>query len=403
MTRGLFLSGGGARGAYQAGVLLAMAEHLGGEHEHPFEYISGVSAGAINATYLAANYQNWCQAAIELSQVWSELHANMVYRSDLPSLGRLSYTWIRDLLVGGSKIVSRGDGLLDTEPLAKLLKDLIDLQKLHANVANRLLHGVEVSATDYMAIANVAFYDKLDEEEIISRRVGRRYAKTSLTLEHVLASTAIPLFFPPVLVDGTPFGDGCLRNNTPLSPLIKMGAEKILVIGVKKRVAKTKDSRTGRATVGRVLSVVLNSIFLEALDQDIERVNRFNDIVSAMHGEQQEKYKIKNVEVFCVTPSVDLGELAAECYEFLPTLVKYMLKGIGDNTQNSEILSYLLFEPGYCERLVEIGYADAKAQMEEIRAFLYGSAETGKRSLAGAYPSKKAKAVVGGKKTRSAS
>lgn len=194
MKRGLFLSGGGARGAYQAGVLLAMAEHLGSDHGHPFEFISGVSAGAINATYLAANYQNWCQAAIELSQVWSELHANMVYRSDLPSIGRLSFSWIRDLIAGGSKIISRGDGLLDTEPLARLLKDLIDLKRLHANVSSQLLGGVEVSATDYMAIANVAFYDQLVGDQIISRRVGRRYVKTPLTLEHVLASTAIPLF-----------------------------------------------------------------------------------------------------------------------------------------------------------------------------------------------------------------
>lgn len=355
------LSGGGARGAYQAGVMKGLGEILPEDKLH-FDIISGVSAGAINAAYLAATSHDMHQAVEGLANLWNKLNSSDIYETGVAPLG----THGIKLALGGLVKNRSAISLLKTGPLQKLLEDRVDFKQIVKNLEEKCIESVVVSATDYSSADNVAFYDSrvVSPQWARARRVS---CKTELNISHIMASSAIPVFFPPVSIDGRPFGDGCLRNAAPLSPAIKLGAEKILLVGVRK-ITNQAPKQNYHASLGRQLGILLNSVFMESTDHDLERLELTNQLIRKFAPDSN--FNLRPIDYLYLTPSVDLGEIAGKTYDSLPKSIKFLLRGMGDKREASEVVSYLMFEPRYCQSLVELGRHDVHNQRQAIERFM---------------------------------
>lgn len=376
---GLVLTGGGARAGYQAGVLKGIAQLIGGRRavRFPFHVLAGASAGAINSAFLAAQSRAGLQQAVDrLCDLWSALSAKQVIRSDFLTLSSLGVRWLRDLSLGGLLGNSRSTYLLDASPLRQFLADHIDFAALAANLRNGSLHALALSATNYLTGATVVFYDGAPEVEpwVRSYRVSRR---ATLNLGHVLASAAIPVFFQPVKLDGVYYGDGCVRLTTPLSPALHLGAERVLAIGIRHRrpedqtVARNQGGDMADISLIDIAGVMLNAAFLDALDTDIERMQRINKTIVALRAAGREHPDgLRETPLLVIQPSQDLGTLASEQFERFSGMLRYLLKGIGASTEKGwDLLSYLAFDEAYTRRLLDLGHQDALAQEDDIREF----------------------------------
>jgi NTE family protein len=374
---GLVMSGGGARAAYQVGALRALSELIGAEPA-PFNVLSGLSAGAINAAALATHADDFRRAVRELSDTWLSLTPDQVYRTDPVSLGRLGVRWLKDLSTGGVLGESRASHLLDTTPLRELIAKRIDLSRIPRHVASGVLRGVAVSATNYLTGTIVTFFDGAPAIEPWSR-YDRIAFREQLTLDHVMASAAIPVFFPPVSIQGRMFGDGGIRMTTPVSPVIHMGADKVLAIGI--RYARTpkhtlelnRSASAEHVTLAQIAGVLLNALFLDSLDNDLERLSRINRTLSLLPAELLRAHPdaLRPLPALSLRPSCDLGHLAASEYKRFPTMLKHLLRGIGAKGESGwDLMSYLAFQPGYVSKLMELGYEDTRVRRDEIEAFL---------------------------------
>ncbi len=376
---GLVLTGGGARTAYQTGVLKGIAEILAGSSRitSPFSILVGTSAGAINSSLLAAKAENFQDAINYLCQLWGELQTDQVVRSDFASLGALGIRWIRDLSLGGMLGQSQSTYLLDAQPLRHFLAERIDFDAIKTNLNANTLRGLAVTATNYHSGTTVTFFDGVPEIQPWVRkfRLGQR---SELTLKHVLASAAIPIFFPPVRLYESYYGDGCVRMTTPLSPAIHLGADRILAIGIRHQRPEdmtqeiNQQSTMSQISLADIAGVMLNAAFLDALDADIERMHRINITVSLLseRAREQHPYKLRDIPLLAIRPSQDLGTLASEQFERFPAMLRYLLKGIGASSAKGwDLLSYLAFDKAYTQRLIELGYGDALAQHDEIKQF----------------------------------
>jgi NTE family protein len=372
---GLVLTGGGARAAYQVGALRAIADVA--RDVCPFDVVSGVSAGAINSAAIAASADDFAVGIARLESTWRGLTPERVYRTDAPNLAFIAAGWLRQLGGGGCAGPADVNALLDTGPLRELLTGSLRMERIREHVASGRLRGAAVTATSYHTGTAITFFDGAPEHPAWARtsRVGRR---ATLTVDHVLASAAIPLFFPPIPIDGNPYGDGCVRLTAPLSPAIHLGAERILAIGIRSAdvLAETPavpgDSVDG-PTPAEIAGVLLNAVFLDSLETDAERVERINATLSIMSAEQRARLvqPLRQIPLLVLRPSVDLGQLAAERYRELPWPVRYLLRGIGaDGRRGWDLVSYLAFEPVYIERLIELGHRDTIARAAELEAFL---------------------------------
>lgn len=371
--RGLVLTGGGARGAYQAGVIRGLAEIATARGiGNPFGVVTGSSAGAINAAFVAATADDFDTSTAKLAEFWSKLHTSDVFRSDVVSLGRIGLQWAADILLAKMKKSKGARSLLDTEPLRKLLGAYIPFDRIRENLNKGVLSAFEVTATDYNTTENISFI-MTQREQPIWARSRRRAVATDITLEHVMASAAIPLFFPPVEVDGNHYGDGCLRNPAPLSPAIRLGARKLLIIGVRhpKMLPIQVDGPRLRPTVGRVLSMLLNAVLMDAVEFDIERLTRINATLDAVPEPLRPHMPLKQIDLLVMQPSEDLGAYAASQFKSLPDSLRFLIGGLGNRYEASEIVSYLLFEPEFCGYLAELGRKDALARKDEIEEFLF--------------------------------
>lgn len=364
----LVLTGGGARGAYQVGVIQALTEityHAG--IKNPFPIISGASAGAINAAYLAAYASNMRGASKRLAQMWANIHSDAVYEIGIMPMFRIAFRIILEISTGGLLKKRQSRSLLDTTPLRNLLTKIIPFHNIQKQIKKKNLHGISIQAIDYSSGVNFTFFQGHSEIEpwIRSNRKGIR---SEITVDHVLASTALPILFPPVLVGKSYFGDGNLRNYTPLSPSIKMGADKILVIGVRK--AKDMDALevNAKPTLGRMLSVVLNAILLDNIELDYERLSRVNSTIKKISN--RESFHLKPIEAMIIQPSEDLAQIAAEEAHHLPASIKYLIKGLGSRKEASDLISNILFEPSYTQRIMLLGYTDAMRIKDDIIEFL---------------------------------
>lgn len=378
-TYGLVLTGGGARAAYQAGALHALAE-LTRARELPFRVVAGVSAGAINAAYLAAHADDFPRAARMLRDFWHDLTPDKVYRTDTTRLAAIGGSWLRDLSLGGLLGASPTNFLLDTAPLRALLADRLPLARIGEHLAAGRLAGVAVSATNYLTGTAISFFDGDPglQPWVRSTRLGRR---ATLRLEHVLASAAIPIFFPPVVIDSVFYGDGCVRMQAPTSPAIHLGAERILAIGIRyaRSVEQTlqlnEEMRGRRLTVADIAGVLLNAVFLDSLEADLERLRRINHTLTLVPAERHPELpgRLRSIPVLALQPTQDLGRLASDQYDEFPMFIRYLLKGIGATGERGwDLLSYLAFEPAYTRRLLDLGHSDVMARRDEFMAFLGG-------------------------------
>jgi NTE family protein len=366
---GLVMTGGGARAAYQAGVVRALCEIMGAKNRL-FEVISGNSAGAINATYLASHAENWDVATHNLVDLWKRIKPENVYDIRAKSLSEIGMKWIGGTVFGGlTQSGSHVNHLLDTAPLRRLIRREADMAHIQKNIDEGHLSGLSLSTTNYTTGSSVIFYQGHESIQEWARS-DRFSVRCQLNDDHLMASAAIPFFFPPVKIGDSFFGDGCIRQTTPLSPAIHLGADKIIAIGVrfphaKERMKELAFAAAHNPTLGQIVGVMLNAIFLDSLEGDVERLQKINRLSGGLRTDQ------KQIPILMIRPSKDLGKLAKTLPEKLPPLLRYLLKGMGvSETEGSDLLSYLAFDESYTAPLIELGYEDTLRQKDEVMKFI---------------------------------
>ena len=370
-TIALALSGGGARGAYQAGMLKGIAEFLGRDGESPFRVVTGVSAGAINAASIASSPGSFQQAARSLEQAWLDLSIDQVFKTSVGSLSWSLARWLWQLTTGQIYVGVRG--LFDTRPLYRYLATHVPLQHLDANIAAGRLRALALSATRYSTGETVTFVHGAPDIDTW-RRARRCAVRAAITIDHVMASAALPILFPAIQLRDGYYGDGSIRHASPLAPAIHLGADRIIAISLRYPVdGEARDERlnTGYPPPSQILGMMLHGVFLDALENDAERLQRINRTVQGIPPGLQSADRLKTVDLLMLRPSQDLGRLARDHAQYLPYTIRTMSQGLGSSREQApNFLSYLLFESAYIEYLLDLGYRDALAQAEEIQRFV---------------------------------
>lgn len=365
----IVLNGGGARGSYQVGVLRALYEIVK-KDQNLFDIITGNSAGAINAIFLAANADDWGKSTQKLVDLWQKIHPEDVYDINQFTMSNLGSRWVKGTILKSAE-AELSNGLLDTTPLKKLLERKVDFHKIRQHFSAKILSAVSLSTTNYYSGATVVYYDG-DQNIADWSKPSRLSLRAELRVEHVLASSAIPLFFPAVKINSSYFGDGCIRQITPLSPSIHLGANKIITIGIRhKNNLEQVKALTLRPNpnppISQIGGVMMNAIFLDSLEADVERLEKMNAIVEMIGPKSPWRY----IPILSLGPSKDLGTMTTKLNQELPTFIRYFLKGIGVTGQSGlDLLSYLAFDSSYTMQVVELGYEDTMAKKNLILNFL---------------------------------
>ncbi|MGH8583888.1 MAG: patatin-like phospholipase family protein [Gammaproteobacteria bacterium] len=375
----LVVSGGGARAAYQAGVLRWLAQR------YPwlrFPILTGVSAGALNAVYLASHAGSLPEQVEDLAKVWSGLTLDQIFRVDLGSIGSHVLGWGARLVMGRASSVVKTRSLVDNAPLERLLERTFHtrdgyLYGISENLARGSLKAVAITASSYSTGQSITWVQGRDVHGW--RRAHRKGQIADLTLAHVLASASLPFFFPAVFIGGCWFGDGGIRLTAPLSPALHLGADRILVISTRYAPSGMEwDCPLDNAYPPpvAVAGALYDAIFFDMLENDALRLKRINTLVSALPEEGRSG--LRDIALLQLRPSIDLGQLATEHEVSLPGALRFMTRGLGTHqTRHNDLLSVMLFEPGYTGRLLALGYTDAAARSDEIDAFLTAPSVSG--------------------------
>jgi NTE family protein len=365
----LVLSGGGARGAYQVGVLSGLVEQgLVPRERSGFEVVVGSSAGAINSAVVAAYADDFGAGLAQLERVWREIRVPQVFRTDVAALGRTGARWAWDLSLGGVTGDVRAKSLLDTAPLRALLSERVAFERIAANVESGSLAALALIATDLHTSNGVVFLQAPADTPSWHRRRWR-VERTPIRVEHLMASSAIPIFFPPVEVDGRYFGDGSIRNTAPLSPAINLGAERIVAIGVSGPPPVSNGAGPhAQPSIAEVAGVLLDAVMLDAIEVDVEHSERVNtSILRYPTPDAGQPFRL--VRVLWLRPSVQVREIAARLAHRIPRLVRYLMRGLGSDEAVTELTSYLLFDAEFCSRLIELGRQDVAAERDRLERF----------------------------------
>ena len=369
---GLVLPGGGARGAYQVGVLKAISNIQNRIEKSPFDVISGTSAGAINASMICAEIGNFHQSIFKLENVWKGFTTNQIYRTEKLFMLKQSIHWLLTLITGGV-LAKNPRSLLDNQPLRELLKEKINFQTLNNNIYSGALDALIVTAASYEEKESVSFFTTSRKVENWEK-VGRSGKKSEINVEHLMASVALPIIFPAITIDGKYYGDGAMRQETPLSPTIRLGASNLLIISTESSKDQDRDhSDKIYPDFSEIGGYILDGLFSGSLYSDLERLDRINQVIALNEDQkvQTETKEMKQIDYLVISPSVDVSEIAMNCYKDIPLSLRMLFKGIGiEKNSNSELLSFLLFESSFTKSLIDLGFHDAMKKKQEIKNFL---------------------------------
>jgi NTE family protein len=371
---GLVLPGGGARAAYQVGVLKGLAEMLPQDAPLPFPVIAGTSAGAINAALLACHAQDFRHGVAYLDHVWREIKSEKVFKTGWGTAASTAMHWLLMLLSGG---MDRNNplSLLDNAPLRDLLKEHINFERMEEAIDAGALDALAITASGYTSARSITFYQGKNglQPWHRTRRLGQ---PVELTLDHVMASVALPVIFPATRLGREYFGDGSLRQSAPLSPVLHLGADRVLVIALRNEQPNRlplEEEQVPYPSLGQIAGYLLDTLFMDSIYGDLERLQRINNTVSRMPDAPGQAQPLKVVDTLVITPSEDIRDIAQRHKHEFPASVRLLLRGVGGlHRSGSQLLSYLLFEGKYCRDLIDLGMRDAEAQKDQLLAFING-------------------------------
>ena len=374
---GLILTGGGARAAYQVGFLRAVSHMLPRGAPNPFKIICGTSAGAVNAAALASNATDFHRAVRQMLLIWKYFHVDQVYRSDVLGVFGTGMRWFMAMLLGGLG-KNNPSSLLDNSPLSQLLRERLDLGGIRRSIDAGALYALSITVSGYASGQSVSFFQGVPGLAgwQRARRIG---IPEIIDFEHLLASSALPFIFPAVPLRREFFGDGSMRQIAPISPALHLGADRVVVIGVGRQMQNSSPQRVRMSSypsLAQIAGHALNSIFLDSLEIDIERLQRINKTISLIPREQRDKHNVqlREVDVLVISPSEEIDRIAARYSRELPRSIRFLLRGLGAaRSGGATLTSYLLFEPAYCRALIALGYKDTMARREEVLKFIAGA------------------------------
>jgi NTE family protein len=367
---GLILPGGGARNAYQAGVLKAIGDMLPEDVENPFPVICGTSSGALNAVLLASSATRFREGVDRLYGIWANFHVGKVFRTDSWTALKSGLRWGLTFITGGLG-KGRPISVLDNSPMREMLERHIRFARIQQAIDTGALRAVSVTTSGYTSGTSITFFQGIEDLAPWkrTRRLGKR---TELTLNHLMASSAIPVLFPAIKLRNEFYGDGSMRQTAPLSPALHLGANRLLIIGVRNPVPDmAPDDATDipYPSFGHISGYIFDTLFMDSLDADIERMRRINHTISETRDKQVE-YKdtsLRQIDYLVISPSQDVRSIVARYVGNFPLSVRILLKGIGALAREGRpLMSYLMFDAPYCKELMELGYQDAMASRSQI-------------------------------------